>query len=126
MSPQLKMEFDGVEELEAKLNTLENHQTYTYLMPGMAEEGAKEASVYPPPQTDYERTGRLGRNWYTSHMGPRATIGNLTPYFPWVHGDQQIELHGAHGWLKLRDVMEVIMLEGIGKLIKRITQIWSR
>ena len=69
-----------------------------------------EMQYYPPPRarSRYRRTGTLGRSWTarTSRRGLRVTIGNNTPYAPYVQGDKQTDFHRVTGWRKAGRIAE--------------------
>lgn len=69
---------------------------------------AKDLAQYPPipPQSTYRRTGTLGKTWTAARPDITASgakfegsIGNSTPYGPWVQASEfQTWYHGKAGW----------------------------
>ena len=62
----------------------------------------KPLATYPPAQGTYRRTGTLGRLWtsaqpeFTSNAsGFEGSLGNTTPYGPFVQGSHDEEPHQA-------------------------------
>lgn len=62
---------------------------------------------YPPgaPNSTYRRTGTLGRTWTSAQpefrsmgTGFEGSIGNATPYAPYVQGDEQARVHRGRWW----------------------------
>ena len=76
---------------------------------------AGDASQYPdpPPGSTYRRTGTLGRLWHQSRPvvkvrkhSMRGTIGNATPYGPYVQDpDLQASVHRGR-WRTTQDVID--------------------
>lgn len=62
---------------------------------------------YPPkpPQSEYRRTGTLGRQWHVARPEFRssateftASLGNMTSYGEFVQGDDQAWMHRGRWW----------------------------
>lgn len=69
---------------------------------------------YPaaPSSSTYRRTGTLGRTWTTARpefapleTGFEASIGNATPYGPFVQGDEQAKMHQGR-WKTAQQIAE--------------------
>ncbi len=69
---------------------------------------------YPaaPSSSTYRRSGTLGRTWTAARpefaplsSGFEASIGNATPYGPFVQGDEQAEMHKGR-WKTTKQIAE--------------------
>ena len=87
------------------------------------------AKAYPPvpprPPNRYYRTGHLGASWWVGRPYQRANtigveLGNRAYYFDVVSGEDQWELHAAHGWEKLSTVLLPFEQDFLNKVEKRI------
>lgn len=82
-------------------------------------EAQRKLSTYPPSQTDYVRTGDLGRKWTTSGYpkeeagGLVERIGNNSDHVVYVQGDpdgaageRQVPLFREYGWTNVKDIID--------------------
>lgn len=104
------IEVEGNERIRQKM---QEYLSGLALRRGVARAGAfvlENMRRYPPAPAGsrYRRTGTLGRRWNVrySKAGLRATVGNNTPYAPYVQGHRQTHFHRDTGWVSARDFAE--------------------
>jgi hypothetical protein len=54
-----------------------------------------------------------------------AEVSNAATYAGYVHGEEQIALHGKHGWKRLFDVGEERLVDFIKKMVDKVERIWT-
>lgn len=79
----------------------------------IGHEAQRRLSDYPASQSDYLRTGTLGRAWTTD--GPRSEggnlvvkVGNKTEYAPFVQGREPVSWAQTYGWPNVVEVAEAV------------------
>ena len=85
------------------------------------------AGKYPPPvpSSRYVRTHHLDRSWYFRLLSPESVeVGNLATYAGWVHGPQQVDYHGAHGWRRLFEIADSMIIAFVRKIEAKVDRIW--
>lgn len=59
-----------------------------------------------PPQSTYQRTGKLANSWAVVKIAPAAyAIQNSQPYSQWVVDEnKQVHFHAANGWWTVQQI----------------------
>lgn len=96
------IELDGADRL---MSALDQHlQIAAPILRGATTRAllrlVKPLATYPPATSSYKRTGTLGRLWTAAQpeftatsSGFEGTLGNATPYGPFVQGEAQAWMH---------------------------------
>lgn len=105
------IEIKGVSELTKKLGRMASVDVLRPAMNRSVERLRRDMAVYPsqPALANYKRTGTLGRKWATrvttNNRGMVGTVGNNTPYAPYVQGHLRQNIHLGY-WQTNEDVIE--------------------
>lgn len=86
----LKVQIDGLEQLQARLGKAIAQETLQAPLERALERIKARLQTYPPerPGQAYQRTGNLGRGWHLS-IGPSGgSLTNRVAYGPFVQGDK--------------------------------------
>lgn len=92
----------------------------------MALSVVAELEPYPPPETDYQRTGFLGRSWYHQQFGLDMEIGNTASYAGYVQGPEQRDYHARRGWKTLFWVFASHVDEMVQKILSEACRTWRK
>ena len=105
------IEIKGVDKLVRKLGIVGALETLRPAMKRSVFRLQDDMAVYPsqPALANYKRTGTLGRKWTTkittSSRGMVGTVGNNTPYAPFVQSHRRQNIHLGY-WQTDKDVVE--------------------
>ena len=126
----IEVEFtpESCEDVARALKALKPSNLLKGELEPFAREVGMQAGKYAPPVagSTYIRTGHLGRNWFTQVLDPLSVrVGNLAVYAGWVHGEEQAEWHGRHGWRRLFDTGRDMLSGFIHRIGRKIDLIWK-
>lgn len=122
------IEIKGARELVARLGVFTNEiePKITAAISAIALEIKGKIATYPekPENSNYRRTGTLGRKWNVENKRMGAIIGNNTSYGPWVQDrETQSLLHLYDGWQTVQDMAEEYepkVLEKLKSIIEKM------
>ena len=117
-----------VSEAIAKLDPKDIKPAIAHAFGGAADLLIADIAKYPAPPADssYTRTGTLGKGWtkQVEPTVPRATVGNITSYGPYVQDpDRQAWMHRGR-WQTTLDVARR-RTEDVKRLIEAALARWA-
>jgi len=137
---------EGFPEMMRALELIEDGKYIKPILNAIGKDVAKKAGKYPglseanfPPAPYYKRgvgtvkadgtddrsSQRLGLQWYVTPSQWAVLIGNPVTYAPYVHGPEQVTIHGQRGWKQLLPTAEAELPEIMDKMWSQISRIWA-
>lgn len=137
---------EGFPEMMRALELIEDGKYIQPILKSIGETVKKKAKKYPPKSaanfppapyykrsvgtvradgTDDRSSQRLGDQWYVTPGQWAVLIGNPVTYAPYVHGPEQVAIHGQRGWQQLLPTAEAELPEIMNQMWSRINRIWA-
>ena len=72
-----------------------------------------------------QKSENRGKRWYVKVFPSYLIVGNAATYAGYVHGPEQTDVHGKHGWRKLYETAVKELPAIIKKLEARALALWE-